>query len=158
MIDEIWFNKLLAYNHLIVGYSGGLDSTVLLHYLASHPQAARSVRAVHINHGLSENANAWQQHCQQFCSERGIGLSIYPLKFLSRSNLEEQARIARYDVFSTLVAPNDCLLLAHHANDQAETVLLQLLRGTGVDGLAAMPPIKPFGLGDLVRPLLQHTG
>ena len=157
LLDVNWLKRLANYGKLIVGFSGGLDSTVLLHYLALQPQLTCKIIAVHVNHGLSPNADVWQAHCLQFCSRLGIPIGIHQVVFDRHANVEENARDARYQVFYSQLTKDDCLLLAHHCNDQAETVLLQLMRGSGIDGLAAMASMKTLALGELARPLLQHS-
>ena len=157
LFDADWLAQLASYHTLLVGFSGGLDSTVLLHRLASEPALANKLSVVHIHHGLSPNADAWLQHCQTICASLSLPLTTRHIEFEQHANIEENARQARYEVFASLLSNNSGLLLAHHADDQAETVLLQLLRGTGVDGLAAMPAVKPLGCGDLLRPFLQHS-
>ena len=157
LLDTGWLNRLARYHRLLVGLSGGLDSTVMLHCLSQQPQLASKVTAVHVHHGLSCHADEWLAHCQTVCTALSIPIIARRVKLDQRSNIEEHARIARYDVFATLLNANDALLLGHHADDQAETLLLQLLRGAGVDGLAAMPAVKRLNEGDLVRPFLQYT-
>jgi len=157
LITADWLNLLASQGKLLVGFSGGLDSTVLLHTLAQHPALRAKLCAVYINHGLSSHANCWQIHCQQFCTIYAIPLLIETIEFIRTANIEEEARNARYLAFAALLQPDDCLLLAHHCDDQAETLLLQLLRGAGIDGLAAMSAEKPFASGKLCRPLLQHS-
>ncbi|KTD44726.1 tRNA lysidine(34) synthetase TilS [Legionella parisiensis] len=157
LLSTEWFSRLSHFNRLIIGFSGGLDSTVLLHVLASHPTLLTRLIAVHVNHGISANASCWQLHCQQFCQNLGIPLITQGVQFDRSANIEEGARIARYAVFSSLLAEEDCLLLGHHLNDQAETVLLQLFRGSGVDGLAAMPDFGQLALGKIARPFLTHS-
>jgi len=152
-----WINQLTAFDRLVVGFSGGLDSTVLLHSLAAYPELRGKLYAVHIHHGLSVNADGWEAHCQQFCAARAIPFITRRVDFPRAANIEEGARTARYQVFSTLIADNDGLLLGHHGDDQAETLLLQLLRGAGVDGMAAMTAVKPLAKGKLLRPFLSHT-
>ncbi|MDF1677120.1 MAG: tRNA lysidine(34) synthetase TilS [Legionellaceae bacterium] len=156
-LSETQKARLLSYRHLVVGFSGGLDSTVLLHLLASTPALLEKLQALHIHHDLSAHADTWQVHCQTFCKQYHIPYTTRAVTLNTTSNLEATARALRYQVFNTLIGPADCLLLAHHANDQAETLLLNLLRGTGVEGLAAMPVERPFGEGVLMRPLLCQT-
>lgn len=161
MIDSLltddWLHSFASYHTLFLGFSGGLDSTVLLHSLASQPALVGKLQAVHIHHGLSVNAAAWQLHCQQVCDALTVPLIVRQVTFDCSANIEEGARNARYQAFSTLLQDNDCLLLAHHCDDQAETLLLQLFRGAGIDGLAAMAAVKTFAKGALVRPFLQHS-
>ncbi|MBA3537156.1 MAG: tRNA lysidine(34) synthetase TilS, partial [Tatlockia sp.] len=137
--------------------SGGLDSTVLLQNLSTQPTLINKLVAVHINHGLSINAFQWQSHCQQFCKELGIQLIVKQVDFSRLANIEEAARKARYQAFAALLSEEDCLILAHHLDDQAETLLLQLFRGAGVDGLAAMPARKKFAEATLLRPYLKFS-
>lgn len=150
-----WLTRLNTCTTVYVGFSGGLDSTVLLHLLASVPSIAIKLHAVHINHGISPHANTWQRHCEQFCQQLRVSLHCHALSLASDSNLEAQARDSRYQIFARLIQNNDILVLGHHENDQAETLLLHLMRGTGLDGLAAMTAHKPWGKGELLRPLLS---
>lgn len=157
LIDDFWIRKFEQYDCIKVGVSAGLDSMVLLHYLASIKSIAEKILVVHVNHGLSSNSNSWQDFCETYCLQRNIPIVISRLKLNVMSNIEERARDARYQVFKSVLVGNDCLVLAHHCNDQAETLLLNLLRGSGVDGLAAMPKIRQFGKGYILRPFLNNT-
>jgi tRNA(Ile)-lysidine synthase len=145
----------------LVGFSGGADSTALLHALSViQDQLNVPVCAVHINHGLHGDADLWQSRCESFCKLVGIelvSLEIKPGK-QSGKGLEAEARQLRYEAICTLLEPGTCLLTAHHADDQAETLLLNLMRGSGVDGLSAMPDSRPLGKGMLQRPLLEFQG
>ena len=141
---------------IVVGFSGGLDSTVLLHVLARlAPGPGLHLSAVHVHHGLSANADAWGEHCSRVCDELGLPLALHRVRVEPDGDgPEAAARKARYRVFSGLAV--DALALAHHQDDQAETVLLQLLRGGGLKGVAAMPEarwLRPETL--LLRPLLS---
>ncbi|KTC67988.1 cell cycle protein MesJ [Legionella birminghamensis] len=140
-----------------MGFSGGLDSTVLVYALSQIPKLKKKLIAVHINHGLSPNANAWEVHCQQFCQQQKVPLIAYQLRLNITSNIEKLAREKRYEVFTTLLRDNTCLLLGHHRDDQAETLLLQLFRGAGIEGLSAMPAWRSLGQGLIFRPLLDYT-
>ena len=145
---------------LKVAYSGGLDSHVLLHALsvlrADHPF---SLSAVHIDHGLQAASVDWDKHCASVCATLGVDyvMKRVTVEGVADEGLEAAARRARYAALVAALAPGDILLTAHHGDDQAETVLLQLLRGTGVAGLAAMPVQADFGPGRIVRPLLGFT-
>ena len=152
-----WLVRLSHFSGVWVGFSGGLDSTVLLHCLMSVPELANKLSAIHVHHGLSVHADEWCAHCEAFCAQHGIALQVRFVELNHFANIEEQARVARFNVFSSLVGKHDALVLAHHADDQAETVLLQLMRGAGVDGLAAMSPIKSWSHASILRPFLQHT-
>lgn len=145
-------------SRLTIGYSGGLDSSALLYLLAGLRQTTGfSLAAVHIHHGLSSQADVWAQHCVQVCRQLDVPLGIHRVDVQpAGEGLEAAARAARYRVYLGL--DTDFLVLAHHRDDQAETVLLQLLRGTGIKGLAAMPDARPLAEGCvLLRPLLPLT-
>lgn len=148
-------------NPLWVAYSGGLDSHVLLHLLVQARQQCPqlNLHAVHIDHGLNPYSAAWRAHCQQVCQELGVDCHVEQLdrSKLAGPSLEASARQARYDIFTKLLSNGGTLLTAHHRDDQAETVLLRLLRGAGGQGLAAIPEQRPLGAGRLVRPLLAFT-
>ncbi|NVD36569.1 tRNA lysidine(34) synthetase TilS [Marinobacter lutaoensis] len=153
--------SLPEHRRLWVAVSGGLDSTLLLH-LACHGHAgAARPKAIHVNHQLQPNAGETESFCRELCQTLGVELTVRRVAVAERmagggpSGLEEAARHARYEVFESLLAPGDLLLMAHHADDQAETVLFRLLRGTGVRGLAGMPRYRPLGRGRLFRPLLD---
>jgi tRNA(Ile)-lysidine synthase len=140
-----------------VGFSGGLDSSVLLHLLArlAEREALPPLSAIHVDHGLQAAADAWPAHCQAVCVGLGIPLQIKPVRVDARASLERAAREARYRAFAESLAEGEVLLAAQHRDDQAETLLLRLLRGAGVRGLAGMPSGRPLGPGQLVRPLLD---
>lgn len=146
-----------------VALSGGLDSTLLLHLVVHCHHALADVRAVHVNHQLQPNAPETEAFCGDLCARLGVPLTVRPVDLSAASNrgraggLEEAAREARYRVFEELLEADDLLLMAHHADDQAETVLFRLLRGTGVAGLAGMPTDRPLGAGRLFRPLLAFN-
>jgi len=139
-----------------VAFSGGLDSTVLLHLLArlARRQALPALSAVHIHHGLQAVAEDWPAHCQQICAELGVPLQVKYVQVAAGASLERAAREARYVAFSEALGAGELLLTAQHRDDQAETLLFRLLRGAGVRGLAGMPASRPLGRGQLLRPLL----
>ncbi|MFM0519593.1 MULTISPECIES: tRNA lysidine(34) synthetase TilS [Caballeronia] len=143
---------------LAVALSGGLDSTVLLD-AAVRCFGARRVVAFHIHHGLSPNANAWAAHCESFAASLDVRYAARHVDIARAGgeSLEAAARDARYRALDDLCDEHgaNALLIAHHADDQAETVLLQLLRGAGVAGLAAMAPQRADGAVPRLRPLLR---
>lgn len=146
-----------------VGFSGGLDSSVLLDLLAELRETAPlALSAIHVHHGLSPNADAWARHCRAVCRQHRVPFLLRRVSVdrAARTSLEEEARKARYAALCSVRA--DVIGLAHHADDQAETVLLQLLRGAGAKGLAGMAPSRQLGAakrtGLIVwRPLLDCT-
>ncbi|MEH6470311.1 MAG: tRNA lysidine(34) synthetase TilS [Halopseudomonas sp.] len=141
-----------------VAYSGGLDSRVLLQLaLEAGLNAEGRLKAVHIDHGLQADAEGWVHHCRSVCDRLGIALQVHRVVVGSGDSLENQARIARYRVFESLLGEGDLLLQGHHADDQAETLLLRLMRGSGARGLASIPQARSLGRGCLFRPLLGHT-
>ena len=141
--------------HLAAGLSGGIDSVVLLHLLRDlAPRHGFRLSAVHVHHGLSPNADAWARFCRQLCRDWGVPLTVRRVKIRQQGRgLEAAAREARRAVFARLRA--DAIALAHQLDDQAETVLLNLLRGAGTRGAAAMPAAGRLGGKILLRPLLQ---
>ncbi len=140
-----------------VALSGGLDSCVLLHSLAALNLPAK-LHALHINHQISPNANAWQAHCADMCARLNIAFTAVKVDVKnSGRGIEDAAREARYAVFEQLIKSDDYLLTAHHADDQAETLLLRLMRGSGPRGLAAMAQQRSLGQGTLFRPLLNFS-
>ena len=139
-----------------VAFSGGLDSTVLLHLLktANIP----NLRAVHVNHQISRNANAWQAHCASLCQDWEIPFVAEKVIVEQQGfGIEDAARKARYAVFAKVMQKSDWLFTGHHADDQAETLMLRLLRGTGVKGLSGIATNKSFESGQMFRPLLNFT-
>lgn len=135
---------------MTVGLSGGIDSVVLLDLLARI--AARrhfSLQALHVNHQLSPNAHRWAEFCRVLCREHGIPLKVTRVAVRRGNSLEAAARDARYAVFRR--QRTGFIALAHNQDDQSETVLLQLLRGGGVKGLAAMPLVRDLAAGPLTR-------
>jgi len=141
-----------------IAYSGGLDSHVLLHTLACIKDEIKPrLVAVHVNHGINQDAESWEKHCRTICENYAIELLTFTVDLSHKKGkgIEAHAREKRYEVFNNLIQVHDLLLTAHHVNDQIETMLLQLLRGSGPDGLVGMPQSREFSKGFLVRPLLD---
>jgi len=140
---------------LAAGLSGGVDSVVLLHWLrALAPRQGYRLSAVHVHHGLSPNADAWARFCRKLCRAWGVPLIVRRVRIRKQGKgPEAAAREARRAVFAGLNA--DAIALAHQLDDQAETVLLNLLRGAGARGAAAMPAAGMLGDKLLLRPLLD---
>ncbi|MBI3776520.1 MAG: tRNA lysidine(34) synthetase TilS [Gammaproteobacteria bacterium] len=143
----------------LVAYSGGVDSHALLHALVQLRAQFPGVElgAIHVNHGLQLSSTEWAQHCVQVCAELGVACEVRAVdaRALVGTSPEDAARVARYTVFTGLLQPGDVLFTAHHQDDQAETLLLQLLRGAGPRGLAGMAELSRFAHGWLARPLLE---
>ena len=146
---------------LCVALSGGVDSMVLLHALAElyRQGDVAGLRAVHVDHGLHADSARWAAACQRSCAALDLELDQVRVQVPRRSgeSLEAAARAVRYAALGERLQPEECLVTAHHADDQMETVLLQLLRGAGPAGLAAMPAATGFAGGWLIRPLLGFT-
>jgi tRNA(Ile)-lysidine synthase len=153
-------------NALAIAYSGGLDSSALL-YLAHRYAVERGIPlfAFHVHHGISPNADQWLAHCKDECARLGIVFDSRLIKLPAngKTGVEEAARLRRYAALGEMCRIHrvGLLLTAHHEDDQAETVLLQLLRGSGVAGLSGMDAVNtaPDLLGDdrllMARPLLS---
>ncbi|MEE8150602.1 MAG: tRNA lysidine(34) synthetase TilS, partial [Nitrosomonadaceae bacterium] len=142
-VENILRERIQRDAHLVIGLSGGMDSVVLLSMLTTlSVQLGFTLSVLHVNHGISPNANKWGKFCLSLCGAHGIPIKIAKLKVsrLSGTSLEAVARDARYQIFKRLKA--DYVILAQHLDDQAETLLLQLLRGAGVKGLGAMPVVR----------------
>lgn len=138
---------------VLVGFSGGLDSSVLLHACARRDSG---LRAIHVHHGLHRDADAWAAHCEQVCSALDVPLTVVRVTVSGHGDgPEAAARKARHAAFNEALRDGEVLALAHHRDDQAETFLLRALRASGPDGLAAMRPWRRFGRGWLWRPLLD---
>jgi tRNA(Ile)-lysidine synthase len=140
-----------------LAYSGGLDSSVLLHLLVSSQQPL-PVIAWHVNHGLLETASQMEQFCVEQARHYGLEIRIDRLQLGDiESNIEAEARQQRYRLFASHCQHGDCVLTAHHADDQAETFLLNALRGSGSAGLRGIAARRKLGSGLLLRPLLEYT-
>lgn len=141
-----------------VALSGGLDSTALLHALAVIARRdSLALRALHVDHGLQRQSTEWAAACRAACQVAGVALEVIRLDLVPQrgESVEAVAREARYAALAARLADGERLVTAHHRDDQLETVLIQLLRGAGVAGLAAMPARAPIGRGWQLRPLLE---
>ncbi|KRP38926.1 MAG: hypothetical protein ABS26_11890 [OM182 bacterium BACL3 MAG-120531-bin86] len=165
-------SRLLNPTSIMVGLSGGLDSSLLLTLLCdlrARGELTLPLRAIHINHGLQEAADKWQLHCETLCAQHGVNLTVCVVDCSLNSAgataerkvgesavvSEEAARRARYAAFEGALDTGEWLALGHHQDDQLETLLLRLARGSGVDGLAGMPSARVLGAGALIRPWLE---
>lgn len=163
-LSELLLKILQEHTHCTrfwVAYSGGLDSHVLLDLL--HQSLAFNstlkIGAVHVHHGLSPHADAWMKHCELVAAKLQIPFTVLWVDASERDGRspEEIAREARFAAFENFLQTDECLLMAHHAADQAETILLRLFRGTGPLGLGGMPSHGKLGRGEFVRPLLSFS-
>lgn len=156
-LKELLREKLAEFSQVqrfVVAYSGGADSHSLLHALVSL-ELPQSILALHVNHGISPNADSWQAHCEAVCQSMNVYFCAEQVEVVrDGTGLENAARQARYDLFARHIGHGDMLLLGHHADDQLETFFLRLLRGSGVRGLGGMPEWRTIGDGSLLRPWL----
>jgi len=143
---------------LLIALSGGVDSVVLLSLAAAFRTSNQcNVRAIYIDHGLQQQSAQWSDFCSSFCASLDVEFASVAVTVDLQSGLspEAAARDVRYDALCEQLRPGEYLCTGHHADDQAETLLLQLFRGAGVSGLASMPELRKFGGGYLLRPLLH---
>ena len=159
LLDELLINRSSL--RLCVSLSGGLDSMVLLHALAQLRSEHRQwqMRAIHVNHQLQSTAGEWAQLCVNWCDKLDVPCTVLAVDVTDIKELgtEAAARKARYAALQAELKPDEILLTAHHADDQLETVLIALMRGSGLDGLAAMPSLVRFAHAWHARPLLGFT-
>ncbi|WP_371372714.1 tRNA lysidine(34) synthetase TilS [Thalassotalea aquiviva] len=166
-IEQVLYQFLqsleLTERPIVIAYSGGIDSQVLLHSavtLLRQKRLKSSLKVIHVNHGLSANADSWQQFCQQQSAQYHVPFSGYKVEIdvHGKESIEALARDARYKVFMEQSEPNAVILTGHHQDDQVETFLLALKRGAGVQGLGAMQSLRRLDNDKnltLARPLLS---
>lgn len=156
---EQYILSVTGIKKVVIAYSGGVDSHVLLHSCSQLQNKLKALTflAVYIDHGLHEDSSRWSTHCEQMAS--ALDIPFISQKVNAQNDQgegpEQAARRARYAALSDFIDESSVLLTAQHQDDQAETFMLQLLRGAGVDGLASMPIVNPFGLGLILRPFLK---
>lgn len=142
----------------VIAFSGGVDSTALLSALSvTSDRHRRPLLAVHVDHRLQPNSAAWAEHCRSICASLGVDFKCETVEVRADTGLgpEAAARSVRYAALTAYVEPGTWLLSAHHQDDQAETLLLNLLRGSGADGIAGIPAVRRIGDGWIARPLLR---
>ncbi len=150
-------NECNALNtNFLIGLSGGVDSIVLL-WLFNQIMPSDRLRAIHINHQISSNAQDWEDFCYAFCNNLGITIISEKVTLNSDKNLEEQARIARYAAIKNHIKENEMLVTAHHQDDLIETFFLNLKRGSGVKGLGSLKKISFLQNITIFRPLLEYS-
>lgn len=139
---------------ILIAFSGGADSLFLLSELSRQP-CDRPLLAVHIDHGLDGDSGARAQQAQTLAEQLDVPFTVLSLKLNIDRNIEAEARHARYAALASLMQKDEVVVTAHHADDVAETLLLRLLRGSGIEGLAGIESCQRFGPGWLIRPMLQ---
>lgn len=155
--------SILAYKpkRILLGFSGGLDSSALLHALVmlKHQSSALDnipIIAIHVHHGLSVNADDWLKHCECICQNLNVECITEKVLINTQGgSVEDAARQARYQVFKKQLTSADALLLAHHQDDQVETFMMRLMRGSGLTGLSAMRVQRTLEKGYVLRPWLD---
>ncbi|UPR35061.1 tRNA lysidine(34) synthetase TilS [Vibrio cyclitrophicus] len=157
---SVLHQSALKPSRLIVAFSGGVDSRVLLELAAQYAQTHNiECRAVHVHHGLSDNADCWANQCQVWCDALSVSLAVERVSLDTNSgeSIEKLARDARYQAFKKHIRQGDVLVTGQHIDDQVETFLLALKRGSGPKGLSSMAKVMPFDDAYIVRPLLSVT-
>lgn len=153
--------RLFPQADFLIAYSGGLDSSVLLHLCAvgAGTENANRFSVIHVNHGLHPQANQWADHGERTCEKLGLCYRILVVDGAAKKGQspEDAARNARYSALQPWVDKTTVVLTAQHQEDQAETMLLQMLRGSGLKGLSGMPASASFGAGIIHRPLLSYS-
>jgi tRNA(Ile)-lysidine synthase len=147
------FSQLPQAKRYVLAFSGGMDSTALLYCLSQDKRFQHSLSAIHVNHGIHQDADHWARHCQHQCDRLNIPLHIARVTLDNHS--EACARNARIEVFRKQLNDDDCLLTAHHQDDQLETLLFRLMRGTGLKGLTGMAKLSTHEPYPIYRPLLS---
>ncbi len=155
-----WLTPELGAARWCVAFSGGPDSTALLHLIhtwcAGHAGKTPPLFALHINHGMQGDADKWQAHCESLCAVWDIPIIVsQALVESAGQGGEAAARQARYRLFESEINAGDILFMGHHLDDQVETYFLRLMRGSGLSGLSGMPARRELGRGELIRPLLK---
>ena len=152
-LDDLTYHLDLS-KKIYVGFSGGPDSSALLYLL--HINNIPNVEAIHINHNISDNSSKWEEHCRKITDKLGVKCHIESVDIkVDGDGLESAARKARYKIFTNYLKKDEQILLGHHSDDVAETFLLRLFRGTGLDGLESLSVKRKVGEGYLVRPLIN---
>ena len=152
-LDDLTYHLDLS-KKIYVGFSGGPDSSALLYLL--HINNIPNVEAIHINHNISDNSSKWEEHCRKITNKLGVKCHIESVDIkVDGDGLESAARKARYKIFTNYLKKDEQILLGHHSDDVAETFLLRLFRGTGLDGLESLSVKRKVGEGYLIRPLIN---
>ena len=158
-IEEILKQQIQAQNikKICISLSGGVDSIVLLYALNQCLDKVSSIRAIHINHNLVKNSQSWADFCKKTCDQIQIQIDIHSVKVNTTEGfgIEAAARKARYHKLQRSIKEGEWLMTAHHQDDQLETILLRMARGTGVEGLQGIQKRFNFGRGNILRPLLN---
>ena len=150
-------NNINPTEKIYIAYSGGLDSSVLLDiFYKLSIKNSLLIEAIHVNHNINKESEIWEDHCKAVCNSINIPLKIISTQILAKGGgIESAARNKRYEIFTNILEDSEQILTAHHQDDTAETILLRLFRGTGIDGLTGPAETRELGKGHLIRPLLS---
>jgi len=160
LLDSCKLSSIEKIPAIIIAYSGGLDSSVLLHAAVQlkNQKKISELSAAHVNHGLQSHADEWQNHCEKICEKWQLPLKTTRLNLTDKNQLSEaDARDGRFQFLEQLVENGQMILFAHHLDDQVETLLFRLFRGTGMHGMSGIPEARNFGKGRALRPLLKFS-
>ena len=138
-----------------VAFSGGLDSSVLLKFLSDYPEYQKKLVALHVNHGVNKESDYWEQFCKEKATELNVEFKSWRLGELKKTS-EQTLREKRYEAFQEWANPNDLIISGHHLDDQTETILFRLFRGTGLKGLQGINMISMVGPLNFYRPFLKN--
>lgn len=157
LLEELSFNELTErFERIGIAYSGGLDSTVLLHLIANRIESKEKINALHINHSISPDSDNWEEFCNENAKSLGVQFSSYKLNKLQDPS-EDDLRKIRYEKFKEWANNKDLILTAHHKDDQVETIFFRILRGTGLHGLKGIPEWRKDRYINYHRPLLGFS-
>ena len=155
LLEKLSFSDLIKrFDRIGVAYSGGLDSTVLLHLIAQKIDPKSKIHAIHVNHSISTDSDKWEELCKENAKQLGVQFFSYKLEELKDFS-EDNLRKIRYEKFNQWASSKDLILTAHHKDDQVETILFRFMRGTGLNGLKGIPSWRKDGNTQFHRPLLD---
>ena len=147
---------LESFSRIGVAFSGGLDSSVLLKVLSDYPESKNKITALHVNHGINEDSDSWEQFCKEKASELDIDFRSWRLDKLEKIS-EQFLRDKRYEIFEEWTNTNEVIVTGHHLDDQVETIMFRLFRGTGLKGLQGIKKFSTVGSINFYRPFLENT-
>ena len=142
---------------IYVAFSGGPDSSAMIHLISKMKTDMKiAPQAIHINHNLSDKSDDWESHCKNVCLDLNIDLITESVQIKSEGGgIESAARKSRYKIFKSILKEDEQIILAHHSDDVAETILMRMLRGTGIEGIEGPKQKRNLGNGILIRPFLE---
>lgn len=153
--ESLKSHKNLDNGKWIIAYSGGVDSRLMLDVLTKLKPVNKKILMVHVNHGLCEHAEEWENKAKSTANFYGVESHIIHLNLKDTTAIEEKARELRYAAIASFVEEGDIIFTGHHKNDNAETILFRIFRGTGITGIGGIPETRPFEKGNILRPLLN---